>query len=246
MTGGTLAPRPVVNARGLARTFPGEPPVEALRPADLTITGGEYVSIMGGSGSGKSTLLHVLGLLDRPTAGSYELEGRDTATLSDAQRAALRGRHIGFVFQSFHLLPQRTVLENVMLAMVYNRTARSLRAGRAVSALESVGLGHRLEFLPTRLSGGEQQRVAIARAVAIEPTLLLADEPTGNLDTASSAAILDVFDAIHASGQTLVVVTHDPEVSQRADRRLSMRDGSVTSDVALAPAVIARPEQVGR
>ncbi len=225
---------PVVVAKGLARTFPGEPPVQALKPVDLAIEAGEYVSITGGSGSGKSTLLHVLGLLDRPTAGSYELDGLDTATLRDSERAALRGRRIGFVFQSFHLLPHRTAVENVVLAMTYNRTPRSERIERAVRALQAIGLGHRLDFLPSHLSGGEQQRVAIARAVAIEPTLLLADEPTGNLDSVSSDAILDVFDVVHESGQTLVVVTHDDDVSRRARRRLTLRDGSLVSDVPVS------------
>jgi putative ABC transport system ATP-binding protein len=222
--------RPVVVARGLARTFPGIPPVEALKPLDVTIEVGEYVSIAGGSGSGKSTLLHVLGLLDRPTDGTYELDGVDTASLHDAERAAIRGRRIGFVFQSFHLLPHRSVVENVVLAMTYNRTPRADRIERATTALETVGLGHRLDFLPTHLSGGEQQRVAIARAVATRPTLLLADEPTGNLDTTSSEAILDVFDAVHDAGQTLVVVTHDDVVSRRADRRLTLRDGALVAD----------------
>jgi putative ABC transport system ATP-binding protein len=225
---------PVVVAKGLARTFPGEPPVQALKPVDLAIEAGEYVSITGGSGSGKSTLLHVLGLLDRPTAGSYELDGLDAATLRDSERAALRGRRIGFVFQSFHLLPHRTAVENVVLAMTYNRTPRSERVERAVSALQAIGLGHRLDFLPSHLSGGAQQRVAIARAVAIEPTLLLADEPTGNLDSVSSEAILDVFDVVHESGQTLVVVTHDDDVSRRARRRLTLRDGSLVSDVPVS------------
>lgn len=225
MTGGTLAPRPVVNARGLARTFPGEPPVEALRPADLTITGGEYVSIMGGSGSGKSTLLHVLGLLDRPTAGSYELEGRDTATLSDAQRAALRGRHIGFVFQSFNLIPTLTAVENLLLPLELNGTSGGRARATALDLLERVGLADRAGTYPDRLSGGEQQRVAAARAVVHDPAILLADEPTGSLDAETGKRVLELLVGLaRDDGRTMVVVTHSDAVARAADRVLVLRD----------------------
>ena len=219
---------PVVVLDGVARTFPGPPPVVALRPTDLVVEAGEYLSIVGPSGSGKSTLLHLLGLLDRPTAGTYRLDGRDTGRLSDRQRTALRGRHIGFVFQAFHLLAHRTIVENVMLARVYRGTPRRDRRAAAESALARVGLGHRLGFSPATLSGGERQRVAIARALVAEPRLLLADEPTGNLDSGSSAGILDLFDELHADGLTIAVITHDPDTSARADRRVRITDGVLT------------------
>ncbi len=217
--------RDVIALRELTRSFPGEPPIEVLKGLDLCIAEGDYVSIVGASGSGKSTLLNVLGLLDRPTSGTYELDGIDTTALSDGTRAAVRGSRIGFVFQSFHLLPHRSVEENVMLAELYNRRPRARRYRRAVEVLERVGLGHRLGALPTKLSGGERQRVAIARALMSEPTLLLCDEPTGNLDSENTAAVLDQFDELHAAGITLVVITHDAAVAQRARRRVGMLDG---------------------
>ena len=216
---------PVIELRQITRTFPGPPPVEALRPSDLVIDPGEYVSIIGPSGSGKSTLLHLLGLLDKPTTGSYRLDGIDTGALGDNARAGLRGSRIGFVFQAFHLLHHRSVLENVELAQVYNRMPRRERRERAEWALERVGLGHRTTFTPRTLSGGERQRVAVARALASEPSLLLADEPTGNLDTQTSAEIMDVFDALHDLGLTLAVITHDPEVSRRSERQVTIIDG---------------------
>jgi putative ABC transport system ATP-binding protein len=186
---------------------------------------------MGASGSGKSTLLHLLGLLDRPTAGTLLLDGVDVGELSDGGRTGLRGQRIGFVFQAFHLLPHRSVLENVMLAQVYNRTPRAGRADRARAALERVGLGHRVEFVPTKLSGGERQRVAIARAIVGSPALLLADEPTGNLDSVNTDAILDLLDDLHAEGLTIMVITHDAEVGARAQRTVHMRDGELTEMV---------------
>ena len=226
-----VAEPPVIDLRGLTRSFPGTPPVDALRRVDLTIQRGEYVSVIGPSGSGKSTLLHILGLLDRPTAGDYLLDGVSTATVSEADRAALRGGRIGFVFQAFHLLPHRSVLENVLLATLYSGVPRSERRDRALAALERVGLSHRLDFMPTVLSGGERQRVAIARAVISSPHVLLADEPTGNLDSATSAGVLDLFGELHADGLTLVVITHDPEVSARAQRQVRITDGTL-SEVA--------------
>jgi len=217
--------RAVIELRDVGRTFPGPPPVEALKPSSMTIREGEYVSIIGPSGSGKSTLLHLLGLLDKPTTGHYLLDGIDTGSLGDNARAGMRGSRIGFVFQSFHLLHHRSVLENVELAQVYNRAPRKNRRKRAEAALEQVGLGHRIKFTPRTLSGGERQRVAVARALVSEPSLLLADEPTGNLDTEMSAEIMEVFDALHASGMTLAVITHDLDVSARAERQVRIVDG---------------------
>lgn len=219
----------VVELDRVERTFPGPPDVYALRSTDLVIRRGDYLTIVGPSGSGKSTLLHLLGLLDRPTAGRYLLDGNNTGDLGDAERTALRGRHIGFVFQSFHLLAHRTVLENVVLAQLYNGIPRDERADRARTSLERVGLGHRLDFTPTTLSGGEKQRVAIARALVSEPSLLLADEPTGNLDSASSGSILELFDELHHGGLTLAVITHDADVSRRGERVVRIADGMLTA-----------------
>ena len=215
--------QPVVELVGLTRTFPG--PVNALTDVNLTVRSGDYLSIIGPSGSGKSTLLHILGLLDRPTSGEYRLDGLPTGTASESDRAALRGGRIGFVFQSFHLLPHRTVLDNVLLATLYSGVPRGEREQRARTALERVGLDHRVDFTPSTLSGGERQRVAIARSVVADPKLLLADEPTGNLDTKNSAGIMDLFDELHADGLTLVVITHDLAVSARAERRVRISDG---------------------
>lgn len=216
---------PVLELRGVRRVFPAEPPVAALDGVDLVVRRREYVAVVGPSGSGKSTLLNVLGLLDRPTDGSYFLDGVDTGTLREGQRAALRGRRIGFVFQSFHLLAHRSVVENVMLAELYTGGPRKGRRERAVDALERVGMGHRLGFEPRRLSGGERQRVAIARALAAQPSLLLCDEPTGNLDSRNTASMLDLFDDLRAQGLTIVVITHEHDVSARADRAVHMVDG---------------------
>jgi putative ABC transport system ATP-binding protein len=216
---------PVIELDGLARTYPGPPPVPALRPASLLIEEGDYVAVTGPSGSGKSTLLHLLGLLDTPTAGRYLLDGLDTSTLGDKDRSALRGRRIGVVFQAFHLLPYRTALENVLLAQLYNNTPRGARLQAATGALEEVGLGHRLDALPTTLSGGEAQRVAIARALVNSPALLLCDEPTGNLDSANAAALMGLLDQLNASGYTIVVITHDRAVAAHATRTIAISDG---------------------
>ena len=223
---------PVVRMAGVGRSFPGPPEVHAVREVDLVIEPGEYLSIAGPSGSGKSTLLHLLGLLDRPTRGSYWLDGEDVSQLSERRRAVLRGERIGFVFQAFHLLAHRSVLENVALPMVYHRVPRRERVERSRAALERVGLGHRMEFDPATLSGGERQRVAIARALVSEPSLLLADEPTGNLDSANAASILDLFDDLHAGGLTLAVITHDAGVSSRGQRRVHIVDGIMAEGVA--------------
>ena len=222
------AAAPVIELRGVTRVFPGAPPVHALSETFLSVERGEYVSIIGPSGSGKSTLLHLLGLLDRPSDGDYYLDGLPTAALSETDRAALRGGRIGFVFQAFHLLPHRTVLDNVLLATLYSGVPRAERRERALAALDRVGLSHRLGFVPTVLSGGERQRVAVARAVVASPHVLLADEPTGNLDTVNTAGVLDLFDELHAEGLTLVVITHDDEVSRRAGRQVRIIDGHLT------------------
>lgn len=219
---------PVVELVGVGRQFAtGEVTIPALAEASLSVHRGEYVAVVGPSGSGKSTMLNVIGLLDRPTEGSYLFEGIDTAALTEAQRAGLRSRRIGFVFQSFHLLAHRSVIENVLLSTIYNGMPRPDRIPAAESALLRVGLGHRMDFLPTRLSGGERQRVAIARALVTRPALLLADEPTGNLDSATGGAVLDLFDELRADGLTLMVVTHDSQVSTHADRAIHLRDGRI-------------------
>lgn len=218
---------PVVLLRDVSRTFPGPPPVEALRHVDLQIETGDYLAIVGPSGSGKSTMLHLLGLLDSPTDGVYELDGIDTGRLSERQKAGLRGAKIGFVFQSFHLLAHRSNLENVMLAETYRATNRGTRKARAIDALSRVGLARLVDRFPGELSGGERQRVAVARALMGDPSLILADEPTGNLDTENTENILDMFDQLHDRGVTLAVITHDHDVSRRAVRRVFIRDGQL-------------------
>ena len=218
---------PVVELRGITRTFDRDPPVYALRDVDLTIAPGEWLAIVGPSGSGKSTLLNVLGLLDRQTSGTYRFDGVDVNALDDLARAGLRGRHIGFIFQAFHLLPHRSVLENVMLAELYMGASRRGRRERALAALERVGLGDRADFLPTRLSGGQRQRAAIARSLMGEPSLLLCDEPTGNLDSKSAGNVLDILGRLARGGLTLVVITHDEHVAARADRRVRIIDGTL-------------------
>ncbi|MDX3769527.1 ABC transporter ATP-binding protein [Streptomyces sp. NBC_01707] len=214
--------------RDLGLTYPGPPPVTALRPCDLRIDRGEFVTIVGPSGSGKSSLLNIAGLLDTPTRGTYFLDGIDTAAADEAQRAALRSERIGFVFQSFHLLPHRSAQDNVELAMLYQSTPRRARSRRAAAVLTRVGLGHRAHALPTQLSGGERQRVAIARALVAEPSLLLCDEPTGNLDTETASAILDLLDRLHEDGMTIAVITHDAQVAARGQRTITIRDGVLT------------------
>jgi len=223
---------PVVELRGVSRTYGSDPPVHALRGVDLTIHTGDWVAIVGPSGSGKSTLLHILGCLDRPTAGSYVIDGIDASVLSEDERASLRAQSIGFVFQTFHLLGHRTALENVMLADIYAAGDRSDRAARARAALERVGIGHRQDFLPTKLSGGEQQRVAIARALLGSPRLLLCDEPTGNLDTANTESVLSLFHELANDGLTLVVITHDEGVAAHARRAVRIVDGRLTAVAA--------------
>jgi putative ABC transport system ATP-binding protein len=238
---------PVIELRGLARTYPGSPPVPALRPTDLVIEAGDYVAVTGPSGSGKSTLLHLLGLIDSPTQGRYLLDGMDTSTLNDRDRSSLRGRRIGFVFQSFHLLPYRSALENVLLAEMYNQTPRDGRFRAAAGALQAVGLSHRMEALSTTLSGGECQRVAIARALVNRPSLLLCDEPTGNLDSRNAAALMGLLDELNGSGFTIVVITHDQKVAAHAGRMIAISDGVLTEQAGSeqAGSEQAGPEQVG-
>jgi putative ABC transport system ATP-binding protein len=221
---------PVIRLTGVWRVFESVPPVQALRAVDLEIFTGDYVAIVGPSGSGKSTLLNVLGLLDRPTAGMYELDGRDVGRLSDRERAALRAERLGFVFQSFHLLSHRSALENVMFGGMYQGVRKSERRRRAVEALGRVGLLQRAGFRPDRLSGGERQRVAVARALAVHPSILLCDEPTGNLDSATTESLLELFDGLVADGLTVCVITHDPHVASRAHRRVRIIDGQLTVD----------------
>ena len=218
----------VLELHKVGRQYGSEPAVHALVDVDLSVERGEWLSITGPSGAGKSTLLNVIGCLDHPTSGHYFFDGIDTAELADNERAGLRSRRIGFVFQTFHLLPYRTVLDNVMLAEVYRKQSHQGRQGRALAAIERVGLSHRADFLPTKLSGGEQQRVAIARALVGAPSLLLCDEPTGNLDSKTSANLLDLFEQLNQEGLTLVVVTHDENVANRAKRRVHIIDGLLT------------------
>lgn len=220
----------VLRFEGAARTYPGPPEVAALRPFDLTVARGEFVTVVGPSGSGKSTLLNVAGLLDRPTAGRYWLDGIDVASLPERSRTALRGHRIGLVFQAYHLLATRTVLENVMLAGVYQAVPHTVRRARATEALDRVGLGARAQALAGELSGGERQRVAIARAVVHRPSLLLCDEPTGNLDSVSAAAVLGLLAELHAQGMTLLLITHDRSVAATGQRCIAIHDGVLWDD----------------
>ncbi|MEW2500533.1 ABC transporter ATP-binding protein [Amycolatopsis sp. NPDC047767] len=223
--------KPVIAVSGLRKTYgAGETAVHALRGVDLVVRPGEYVAIMGASGSGKSTLLNMLGCLDVPTSGKYLLDGFSVADLNERQLALLRNRKIGFIFQSFNLVPRTSSLSNVELPLVYSGLRRAARRERALAALEMVGLTERAKHLPSELSGGQQQRVAVARALVTGPALLLADEPTGNLDRASTEDVLGVFDRLNALGRTIVVITHEDEVAEHAHRVVRVSDGRIVSD----------------
>ena len=222
---------PLIEARNLHRWYgEGEARVEVLRGIDLRVDRGEYAAIVGASGSGKSTLLSILGCLDRPGQGSYTLAGQDVLRLRDDRLSELRLREIGFVFQSFQLIPQHSVLENVEVPLFYAGVRRAERHRLAVAALTRVGLAHRTSHRPTQLSGGEQQRSAIARALVHNPPLLLADEPTGNLDSETGRAIMALIDEIHAEGRTVLLITHDRSVADHAPRRIRIKDGTIESD----------------
>lgn len=221
----------------------GTEEVHALNGVSLEIRRGEFVAVMGPSGSGKSTLMNVIGLLDRPDTGEYLLNGKNASALTPDEQATLRNENIGFVFQAFHLLPQTTALENVELPLVYS--SRSHTRGLGMTALERVGLADRATHFPGELSGGQQQRVAIARALVQEPDLILADEPTGNLDSGTSSEIMELLRSLNAAGTTLVVITHDPNVSRHADRIVTLIDGGITSDTKRASSSSAVPSAAG-
>jgi putative ABC transport system ATP-binding protein len=223
---------PVIALRGIERIYTlGEVRVHALRGITLDVQPGEFIVLTGPSGSGKSTLMHLLGLLDQPSKGQYLLNGRNVAALDARSLAHVRNREIGFVFQGFNLLPRTTALENVELPMLYGpRIAAAARRARATDALKAVGLGERLDHHPNQLSGGQQQRVAIARALVNTPVLLLADEPTGNLDTRTSIEVMGIFQRLNAQGLTIVLVTHEPEIAEYGTRIVAFRDGRVRSD----------------
>jgi len=226
---------PLVRLTGVWKTYDtGEVQVDALRGIDLTIASGGYVAIMGPSGSGKSTLMHILGCLDTPTRGSYLLDGEEVASLSSTRLAELRNQFIGFVFQTFNLLPRASVLRNVELPLLYGGVGRAERRARAREILDMVGLADRAKHLPGQLSGGQRQRAAIARALVTQPRMLLADEPTGNLDQATGAEVMDVFDALNGIGQTVIIVTHDAAVAAHAHRIVRIVDGQVSEDRARA------------
>ncbi|MHB8446676.1 MAG: ABC transporter ATP-binding protein [Rudaea sp.] len=223
----------MVHLQGITRRYRvGGQNVDALAGIDLVVPAGRFVAIVGPSGSGKSTLLNILGCLDRPTAGRYELDGTDASTFDDERASDLRNRRIGFVFQSFHLLPRLSVLENVLLPRRFLREPAPELESRAHTLLERIGLGQRKDHRPEQLSGGQMQRVAIARAMLMRPALLLADEPTGNLDSRSATEVLGMIEEVHAQGQTVILVTHDHEVAARAQRRVQIRDGKIEHDDA--------------
>jgi putative ABC transport system ATP-binding protein len=225
------APTALIELAGIERVFVlGDSEVHALHELDLTIDAGEYVAVMGPSGSGKSTLLNLIGLLDRPTAGTYHLEGRDVTTLSSVEQAHVRSTRIGFVFQSFHLVPRLTAAENIALPMMLAGIPPAERARRVKQALNDYGLTDRSDHRPDQLSGGQRQRVAIARATIMQPALILADEPTGNLDRATGDEVVRLLEGLNARGVTLIVVTHDAALGRRARRRIDMEDGMVRGD----------------
>ncbi|WP_459212830.1 ABC transporter ATP-binding protein [Aquimarina rhabdastrellae] len=222
----------VIEIRGIIRDFKlGQETVHVLKGIDLEIERGEYVAIMGPSGSGKSTLMNLLGCLDTPTGGSYILNGSDVSTMTDDELAEIRNKEIGFVFQTFNLLPRTTALDNVALPMIYAGTSKANRNKRAAEVLTDVGLADRMDHKPNQLSGGQRQRVAVGRALVNKPSIILADEPTGNLDSKTSVEIMSLFDDIHASGNTVILVTHEEDIAAHAHRIIRLRDGIIESDI---------------
>ncbi|WP_297333249.1 ABC transporter ATP-binding protein [Flavobacterium sp.] len=223
--------QPIINIKGITRDFPlGSEIVKVLKGIDLIIQKGEYVALMGPSGSGKSTLMNILGCLDTPTGGSYILNGKDVSQMSDDELAGIRNKEIGFVFQTFNLLPRTTALDNVALPMVYAGYKKPERSERATEVLTQVGLADRMDHKPNQLSGGQRQRVAVARAMVNHPSIILADEPTGNLDSKTSVEIMNLFDQIHANGNTVILVTHEEDIAAHAHRIIRLRDGIIESD----------------
>lgn len=221
----------VIEMRNITRDFPlGHEIIKVLKGIDLNVDRGEYVALMGPSGSGKSTLMNLLGCLDTPTSGSYILNGKDVSKMSDNELAEIRNKEIGFVFQTFNLMPRTTALENVALPMVYAGASKSERTARAKEVLTNVGLADRMDHKPNQLSGGQRQRVAVGRALVNRPSIILADEPTGNLDSKTSAEIMSLIDEIHAAGNTVIVVTHEEEIAAHAHRIIRLRDGMIEKD----------------
>ncbi|MCL6219189.1 ABC transporter ATP-binding protein [Zunongwangia pacifica] len=221
----------VIEIRNIIRNFPlGQEIVKVLKGIDLDINRGEYVAFMGPSGSGKSTLMNLLGCLDTPTGGSYILNGKDVSKMTDSELAEVRNKEIGFVFQTFNLLPRTTALDNVALPMIYAGASKADRKKRAEEVLRNVGLGDRMDHKPNQLSGGQRQRVAVGRALVNKPSIILADEPTGNLDSKTSVEIMNLFDEIHAAGNTVILVTHEEDIAEHAHRVIRLRDGIIESD----------------